>query len=202
MAQVYQLTMLLELYRVFPELLDSEGQENAHPKSPSSTKPAEANHFESLVALAISCLTVLSSVPQTSGTKAIQLLPLVIAGSALQHSGQSMADSLSITPHCSSQVVVSLFSTRSVVTYWRSVVRERLTNLSRYVGLDSAKRGIKIVGKVWMRADMQSWSDGTECEAEHRVLIDWAEVMSEENLDTLLGLFQHRKCQSNLRPDA
>lgn len=62
--------MLLEIYRSFPDLLCSNG----------SLPEDYIRHL--LVTLAINVLALLATIAQASRTKAIQILPLIIAGGA------------------------------------------------------------------------------------------------------------------------
>ena len=187
MAKVYQLTMQLELYQVFPGLL-TENDRNHHYCGICSLPPlfSWTGHLEVLRALAINILTLLCSIPVTSGTKAIQLLPLVAAGSALQYDS-TMLSGQTTGKGCIAQEVISLAGDTTVVLHWRSVVRKTLSTIYRYVGLESAQRGAQIVEHVWTRSDarcrFQSFKIGTEIAD----FVHWADVMSDEHSETLLG---------------
>lgn len=82
MDHVYQLSILAELYRLFPELLRSSELQFEYGFNQLDTK-----HF--LSTLATEILTLLNCIPPSSRTKAIQIPPLLIAGSALQGQTQS-----------------------------------------------------------------------------------------------------------------
>ncbi|KAL3429963.1 fungal-specific transcription factor domain-containing protein [Aspergillus tetrazonus] len=125
MDQVYQLSILAELYRLFPELLRSSELD----------------------------------------TKAIQILPLLIAGSALQGQTQSSIN-ISSMP----------------ISYWRRIVMDKITSLYEYVSLDSVVYAKRIVQGVWMRADSISSRGIEAC-----FPVSWLDVMREERLQTIFG---------------
>ncbi|GFN11257.1 hypothetical protein AtubIFM56815_008815 [Aspergillus tubingensis] len=177
MGLVYQLSILLELYRLFPELLRSSDDQINYSPSPSETK-----HF--LDTLATNILTLLVSIPPSSRTKAIQVLPLIIAGSALQGQTQP-SSSTSLLPSCIRdpiQGIMSLSSNSIITNYWRRVVMDKITSLRDYVGLDSVDYARRIVEGVWMRADSISLRSAGACS-----MVSWLDVMREDKLQTLFG---------------
>ncbi|CAG9975918.1 unnamed protein product [Clonostachys byssicola] len=187
-AQIYQLSIILELYRVFPELVE-DGKDilcdaGGIPIAVSTTE-SPSRRFGALVALAINILSLLSSLPETSGTRAIQLPALIIAGSALQYLNE---EETSILPETGNvyQGVAALFSNKAVVLHWRTVVIERLKMLDRYVGLDSVDRGIKIIEHVWLKADiLAERKQGST--VQNITMVHWVDVMWDMKLETLLG---------------
>jgi hypothetical protein len=172
MAQVYQLTILLELYRLFPELLvwtDYGG--------PSGF--ASPDRKDVLVTLAINILTLLVSIADTSRTKAIQILPYLIAGSALQGSPelQSNRSVLPLNIEDPRTGIMSLSSNVTTIQYWRSITLEKISGLHAYVGLDSVDHARRIVEGVWIRADTLRPQE----------MVSWIDVMTEEKLSTFFG---------------
>ncbi|KAK5055083.1 hypothetical protein LTR84_012831 [Exophiala bonariae] len=186
MARVYQLTMRLELYQVFPELLRESSQMAHYWVSSQHESRSRSGYLEIIRALAVNILTLLCSIPVTSGTKAIQLFPLVVAGSALQYdstvSNASAPDKL-----CVAQEVVSLIGDKTAILHWRAVVQNTMLTVYKYVGLESAQRGAKIVENVWTRSDTNYHSHSSDTGVETTKFIYWADVMREEHLETLLG---------------
>lgn len=166
-GKVYQLSILLEVYRLFPDLLSLEG-----------SRP-QGNFRHILVTLAINVLTFLATIPHTSRTKAIQIFPLIIAGSALQADPERPVDVplFPLTCQDPSQGIMLLFSHGESINYWRSVVIQRIKDLHDYVGLDSVGHAKQIVEGVWMRADISS----------QQTFVGWMDVMIEENLSTFFG---------------
>ncbi|GLB05682.1 hypothetical protein AtubIFM57258_000971 [Aspergillus tubingensis] len=177
MGLVYQLSILLELYRLFPELLRSSDDQINYSPSPSEIK-----HF--LNTLATNILTLLISITPSSRTKAIQVLPLIIAGSALQGQTQpsSSTSSLPLCIRDPIQGIMSLSSNSLITNYWRRVVMDKITSLRDYVGLDSVDHARRIVEGVWMRADSMSSRSAGACS-----MVSWLDVMREEKLQTFFG---------------
>lgn len=184
-ARIYQLTTLLELYQGFPDLLLAKNSDHAHRRE-SNLIPF-AGYREFLVELAINVVGFLSRIPPTSGTKAVQLLPLVIAGSALQYHESIASSDLPLNRPVAIHSLASMANHKSCILHWRSFVREAMSTVHRYVGIDSAERGIKIVEQVWRRADMKAKSLPSGHGGAEAGFVHWAEVMSSENLETLLG---------------
>lgn len=185
MAQIYQTTALLELYQVFPRLLCNARNANGHRTHPISFSQPDFNYRHVFVALAINILMIFSSIPSASGTKAIQLLPLVIAGSALQDPGHDATVNQALGMQCINSATITMLSSKAAIVHWRSYVKTSLSTISQYVGLDSAERGTRIVEEVWLRADMQQWSQ--KINSEDTDFVYWADVMRDERLETLLG---------------
>ncbi|CAH0058445.1 unnamed protein product [Clonostachys solani] len=187
-AQVYQLSIILELFRVFPELV-GDGKNILYdaggiPIAGSTTESA-SQRFGVMVSLATNILTLLSSLPESSGTRAIQLPALIISGSALQYLTE---ENTSILPETGNayQGVASLFSRKAVVLHWRTVVIDRLKMLDRYVGLDPVDRGIKIMEHVWLKADMLA-ERKQRSTVQDITMVHWVDVMWDMKLETMLG---------------
>ncbi|KAL3484943.1 fungal-specific transcription factor domain-containing protein [Aspergillus germanicus] len=172
MAQVYQLTILLELYRLFPELLIWTDY-----GAPSSFTSSDRKDV--LVTLAINILTLLVSIADTSRTKAIQILPYLIAGSALQGSPelQSNRSVLPLNIEDPRTGIMSLSSNVTTIQYWRSITLEKISGLHAYVGLDSVDHARRIVEGVWIRADTLRPQE----------MVSWIDVMTDEKLSTFFG---------------
>ncbi|RAH65207.1 Zn(II)2Cys6 transcription factor [Aspergillus aculeatinus CBS 121060] len=176
MSQVYRLTILLELYRLFPGLLGP-------PACQTAADPGLSHSSHLLVSLAIEILTLLLSLGESTGTKAIQLLPWIIAGSALQNCVASPSPLTPFPLSCGSYAsIMSICHSSMTIHYWRTVVRERIRSLHRYVGLDSVGYATRLVERVWRRADHRVGAADTT-----RRLVGWTEVMLEENLQTFFG---------------
>ncbi|KAJ5366122.1 hypothetical protein N7541_000063 [Penicillium brevicompactum] len=144
-GKVYQLSILLEVYRLFPDLLCLDG----------SRPQGYFRHI--LVTLAINILTLLATIAHTSRTKAIQVLPLTLAGSALQADPERLVDVplLPLTCQDPSQGIMSLSSQDT----------------------NSVGHAKQIVEGVWMRADINP----------QQTFVSWMDVMMEENLSTFFG---------------
>ncbi len=179
-ARIYRLTGLLELYRNFPELLASGSETTAEIHRLSSP--------ERIIAMAVSTLTLISGISQTSGVNCLLSLPLIVAGSTLQ--------STHTTPHrhtasnsswdALSAEIISISSHDNVQLHWRDFVRTRLDAVRGYVGLASVSRAREILDRVWARSDIQ-FAVGVPSPGFPQQFVQWIEVMVEEKLETILG---------------
>lgn len=173
-AKIYRFTGLLELYRNFPELLDTS---EMHQVSSSGK----------IIALAVSTLTLISGIPQTSGVNCLLSIPLIVAGSTLQPMYQASSQSSSNSSWDSlSAEILSISSQESAQLHWRDFVKTRLDDVRGYVGLASVSRGREILDRVWARSDIQS-AVGVPHSADTPQFVQWTEVMVEEKLETILG---------------
>ncbi|RGP60206.1 fungal specific transcription factor domain family protein [Fusarium sporotrichioides] len=133
MGRVYQLSILLELYRAFPELMQPEQSSTTSSPSAQATEPISytTQHIsQSLLSLAINILALLSQLPDTSRTKTIQFLPLIIAGSTLQYCKDGyIEDNVSngLNMH---QALTPLLTSEAVVSHWRSFVANHRKGLA------------------------------------------------------------------------
>ncbi|KAJ5390038.1 uncharacterized protein N7496_001106 [Penicillium cataractarum] len=178
MAQVYRLTALLEIYRVFPELL----------QKPSSD---EANVFDSIsfqsrtIALAIGILTIISTIPETSGVNALLCLPMITAGSALQPTEADRPElSHGSTRGSLCSELMSIFIQNDAHARWREFVRERMNIIHNYVGLGGVARALEVIEKTWFRADVQVFANEPDSVGE---FVHWTDVMADERLETIFG---------------
>ncbi|CEL02106.1 hypothetical protein ASPCAL03278 [Aspergillus calidoustus] len=154
-----------------------------------------------------SILTLIAAVPASSGVTCLLTLPLIIAGSTLQHvaSPNLFSPNQELTAEgISSQ---SLFSTElaalpnipAVLTYYRNIIRERITAVHQYVGVAAIARGLEILEKVWATSDLgyavgEIWNDeDTDGDMEEKGgekwngFVLWTDVMVDERLETIFG---------------
>lgn len=189
-GRVYQLSLLLELYRAFPELMEPETPSSASNPSKhdiESTSYAEPTISQRLLSLAINILALLSQLPDTSRTKSIQLLPFVIAGSTLQYCKERNVQSHLSEGLNKHQRMTSLLTSDAVVSHWRSFVTGKLTALYNYIGLNAVQRGIQIIERVWECADeLKTREEGSYGYRDGK-MESWVKIMYEEKLETLLG---------------
>lgn len=170
-ARCYRLAALLELYREFPELVLEQMPEVSFDRGCSRT--------HCLLSLALEILGTLEGIPESSGTIAIQLMALMIAGSALSYvTSESLQQSTRVRD-----------SLNEEVTRWRSFVRRRASYLCLAVGLRSVSHGILILEEVWSRMDL-SMNHGVKSDDGDATLglkTHWLDVMSEKRLETIFG---------------
>ncbi|KAL5357407.1 fungal-specific transcription factor domain-containing protein [Aspergillus floccosus] len=178
MAQIYRLSTLLELYRVFPELL-SQGSEEPFSVS------------DRLLALATGILTLIQSIPHTSGVNCLLTIPLLIAGSTLQPSQSAPSVSSSSSGESTwgnlATELLGIFSQEQIYTHWRGVARERLRAVYHYVGMPAVTRASEILERVWDRADVHVVVNKPTNGATATGFVQWVEVMIEEKLEAVFG---------------
>ncbi|PYI24187.1 hypothetical protein BO99DRAFT_439501 [Aspergillus violaceofuscus CBS 115571] len=188
LARVYQLSALLELYRMFPELEQQDQSASRAwlpPHEVALEEKSEVDHWRrQLNARAMDILSLIASIPKTSSTRATQMLALVIAGSTLQPLPvNDGADLLSgrasgggggeYTPPSYATPTTTITTTQAEIRHWRTFVADRLQNLACYVGLTTVQQAARIVEQSWARADSQ---------AAGGLVGNGARVMSQQNL--------------------
>ena len=179
-AQIYRLSVLLELYRVFPELLCEPSVSGSFMNTPGK-----------VMAIATGILTIIQTIPLTSRVNCLLTIPLLIAGSTLQQQQRPTRPRASFTactrePHHSwdslATELLSISSKEQVCLHWRNVAWERLKAVHNYVGMAVVYRALEILEKVWDRADFRAIADES-CDQ----FVQWTDVMTEEKLETILG---------------
>jgi hypothetical protein len=198
-ARIYRLSTLLELYRSFPELVETNAE--------TDTQKSRFDTLQNLLSMATSILTLIAAVPASSGVTCLLTLPLIIAGSTLQHVANPNLFSPNQEPTAEGMSSQSLFSAElaalpnipAVLTYYRNVVRERITAVHRYVGVVAIARGLEILEKVWARSDLgyavgeirnDVDTDGDRGEKggeQWSGFVLWTDVMVDERLETIFG---------------
>lgn len=179
-ARIYRLTGLLELYRNFPELLTNDTE--------TTTEIHRLSSSEKIIAMAVSTLTLISGISQTSGVNCLLSLPLIVAGSTLQstHNTPHRHIPSSSSWDALSAEIISISRHDGVQLHWRDFVRTRLDAVRGYVGLASVSRAREILDRVWARSDIQS-AVGLPSPGAPQQFVQWIEVMVEEKLETILG---------------
>ncbi|EEU43612.1 uncharacterized protein NECHADRAFT_70650 [Fusarium vanettenii 77-13-4] len=171
-ARCYRLATLLELYRGFPELIKSQTVVEQAVEI-STGEYDDKTHL--ILGLAFGILGILESIPTDSGTISIQLLALLIAGSALGvPPGQCQSTTVEGTPF------------QQTVMRWRDFVRQRILFMCVAIGLRPVNHSALILEEVWSRMDMEmshSSSNGGILDGK----VHWLDVMSEKKLETIFG---------------
>ncbi|RSL57734.1 hypothetical protein CEP54_008119 [Fusarium duplospermum] len=169
-ARCYRLATLLELYRGFPELAKSQTVVEQAVEMPESDDKTYL-----ILGLAFGVLGILESTPINSGTVSIQLLPLLIAGSAL-----------GVAPDQSHNTDAGKISLRQTVMIWRGFVRQRILYLCVAIGLRPVNHAALILEEVWSRMDMET-GDSDDNDGSLANKVHWMDVMSEKRLETMFG---------------
>lgn len=161
-GEAYRCTGLLQLYMTFPQLLQQ------YTSAKSSSNNLTASQHDWLRSLAFHILSILETIPPTSGTRVLQGLPVLIAATWLV---DSMNDGTTPFEHPQ----LPLMKTSKSQKEWREAVRNGLRMHDEYVGLQQVSRILEIVEEVWMRDD-----DGEE-------KCHWIVVVASKGMQTLYG---------------
>lgn len=178
MAQVYRLTALLELYRVFPDLF--------HEPSSGEVSISDFKSFKSrILAISIGILTIISTIPESSGVNVLFCLPMITAGSALQSTDSQQIDLLHGSSRSSlSSDIMAIFIQDDGHAHWREFVQERMNAIHNHVGLGGVTRAVEVIEKTWLRADIQVFANESDLVGG---FIHWTDVMTDERLETIFG---------------
>ncbi|KAK8230663.1 fungal-specific transcription factor domain-containing protein [Phyllosticta capitalensis] len=152
-GEAYRCAGLLELYRVFPSLLRKRslgisGHPTAHssaapPPTASQTSATDARSF--LNSLALHILSMLESLPSSSGTMSTQPILLVAAASELRH--------------VTSLDYWDFDAGAAAVRHARRFVMERLREFSKRLPRRPLERMMELVEEVWRRGGDTFWVD-------------------------------------------
>lgn len=193
-AKVYRLVALVELYRVFPELLHVHAQETPlNAQTTSSREDGPVHSLEprvQLLAIATSILVIISTIPQESGANVLLAMPLMIAGSILQPGKHPISPGPGRSSWgLVSAEILSLPAQEDIYMQWRDFVRMRINAIRNRVGLAVISRALEIMEKVLARADIQAVA---EKQSDHSTglstqFVHWTDVMVEERLETVFG---------------
>ena len=180
-ARIYRLVTLLEIYRSFPGLLEGFAEE-----TPEAVP--HVSSIDKLLTIATSVLTLISTIPHSSGVNALLIIPLTIAGSTLQPTtGLSDTVPSQASWDMLSAEILSISSQEDICLNWRDFVRERIKFIYSSVGVVTVCRALEVLEKVWDRTDIKSVLGGPGSMATAADLVQWPEVMEDERLETLLG---------------
>ncbi|KAI5460902.1 amino acid permease-domain-containing protein [Mariannaea sp. PMI_226] len=174
-ARCHRLATLLELHRAFPEL--ASGQ-NTTGLSKHIEHDGIDESSQKILGLAFEILEIMQTIPDDSGTIAIQSLVYLIAGSALGF-GCTMEG-----PGTSSQIRL-----RGLIKSWRQFVLERLYLSYLSLKLQTINRVATVLKEVWSRMDSLTVTEpNTEsCWKGSFTQTHWIDVMVEKKLETILG---------------
>jgi hypothetical protein len=184
LAEAYRCGALLELYRVFPSILlrrvpltDSgfatSADSNLFSFLPiNTTLPPE----EFLLSLALHTISILESLPLSSGTRCLQPIIFLVAGSELRFPNSSFPFDPAFNPasQASSSMFNSITNREVDIATARRFVVSRLGELCNSLPGKPVKRALRLVEETWARGDR-----GDD--------VFWMDVMQEMGLETIFG---------------
>jgi hypothetical protein len=184
-AQMCRFSMLLELRRNFPSLIDPqlediEGTGTVDVHALSRSMKVHHCHLE----LSRAALSHAQDIPEGSTCGLYQTLLLIICGSALRPWSDvefPLPEEMSLRDKLDAHVLSTL-ARKDEVDKYRSFVRRRLETNCASFGL----------GRVYSRAgllleDVWKESDTDTSETDHAVTRHWTDVMAERKLETFFG---------------
>ncbi|KAJ5654333.1 hypothetical protein N7490_001336 [Penicillium lividum] len=175
LAETYRCTALLQIYHVFPDILDERLQRESLPEQEPSvlfsllfgvnfTLPSAE---EARRVLALHIVSLLDQIPPTSGTRCMHPVVLTCISSDLGFSNQSLFGPAANAIACLSALDVEIAQARRKVSMWFSELTLILPKLR-------LQRMSRIVHETWSRADAG-------------VGEYWLDTMLEHNLETMMG---------------
>lgn len=165
---------LLELYRIFPEVLQRRMHTDAAVGFEFFGNPPPAPDPTAwLTASAIRILRNLESIPNTSRVRAHQLLLLLIAAAELRFSQHTDTDT-------------SNFDQDMQVHWARRFARARLLALSVQLPAQPVLAMIELLAETWRRMDTPA-AGQRQRQRWRRESVFWMDVMVEKGLHTIMG---------------
>ncbi|KAK8192683.1 hypothetical protein M8818_007855 [Zalaria obscura] len=204
LAEIYRRTGLIQLYHVFPDLLqrrlphdesaDTEmrGDDTAAPSPGSDKDVSPFVHCDWLTSFALQTLELLKSIPLESGTRDFQPFLLVALCSELRiprpettsNTGPSLASTTTTTPSgVFPSGTVPEVSVRSIqVSRMRKVLLGRLTALLHVLPPKPIQLCLNIVKETWSQMDTAAQSGASEADD-----VYWMDVMIANGWETTMA---------------
>lgn len=173
LAEVYRYAGLLQLYRVFPDLLTDrlaaeDAMSNQWPATSQMGCPPAKREDDWLSAFAIEALRMLETVPLESGTRGFQPFLLVLCSSELICESGEHVQSSEISEE-------GMNATFLDVVMVRKFVLDRLTTCLRMLPPKWIRVCIDIVKETWRRLDAGQKG------------VYWLDVMAEKGWETIMA---------------
>ncbi|CAH0045684.1 unnamed protein product [Clonostachys solani] len=166
--EAYRCTGLLQLYRVFPDLLNERyapwDEQLILQPAPSETVPSAKERQTWLTKLAIHILNILREIPFESRTRSVQPFIMVSSASELKHDDVSDADG---------NLGVSQFSIE--VARARKFISSRLAAYTHILSLRKIRVIFELIRSIWSALDAGEKD------------VYWLDVAYEKQLGTMMG---------------
>ncbi|EXJ91619.1 hypothetical protein A1O3_00169 [Capronia epimyces CBS 606.96] len=175
-AEVYRLTGLLQLYRVFPDLLATQEEDDEEQSDPHSAwKISEESIYSRLTELALEIVDLLRTIPTESRTRCVQPFLLVASASELRTSPSFEYPGGSGVAGCDSNELSCPVSTSIQVLEARKFVIGRLSTFEHVLPAKPIRQMVEIVKHTWDQLDMGLAN------------VYWMDVMIEKGWETTMG---------------
>lgn len=202
LALIYKLTILLQLYLDFPQLLQERFSaadwSESTPSPPSfemGDSPSSVLEMTAkIVTTAMQILSLASLIPPTSGAHSLLVIPLIVAGSILQPDKIfSLLNNYShdlCNDNNNNQVFLSaetlaLASQEGSYMRWREFVVTQFQHMGRRLGLNTVQGAITVLGEVWRRADVDKSvvnnnnNNNSSLDLLSQPFVYWADILTE-----------------------
>lgn len=191
LAEAYQYAALLEIYRIFPSILLKRLPATDHEVDPSLASSSSSYHQpnhrifemvplaahtssdEFLVSLALHIISLLEKLPPNSGTRCLQPIVIIAAGSELRFSPPQASFFDPVLPYVDA-TFNSLSSRELDIASARRFVTTRLQEFQLSLPAKPIAKALMLVQETWARMDM-----GQE--------VYWMDVMDECHWNTIFG---------------
>jgi hypothetical protein len=176
LAEAYRCAALIELYRVFPSILVRRFPVEDTTFASSSSDSSIFNFLpintslppeDFLLSLALHTVSILEKLPLSSGTRCLQPIVLIVAGSELRFDPLS-----ALNP--STSIFNSITNREVDIATARRFIITRLQDFCNSLPAKPIKKALALVEETWARLDA-----GQEC--------FWMDVMQEMGLETIFG---------------
>ncbi|KAF2100044.1 hypothetical protein NA57DRAFT_38240 [Rhizodiscina lignyota] len=173
-AEATRCAALLDLYRIFPDMLTKRlGPEAAESDPSPSSSSSEAtistpkSNIAFLNSLATHTLSLIESLPSESGTRFLQLMLIVITASELRFTS-------SAAPYGINLDFFDPSSDDAKVAHARTFAEQRLEEHARRLPAKPVRRMLEIVREVWRRFD-------------ELLGVFWLDVVLDRGWETVMG---------------
>ncbi|KAH8686475.1 hypothetical protein BGZ61DRAFT_393190 [Ilyonectria robusta] len=215
LAQIYRLVGLLQLYRIFPDILWQRLQSPTselsadirpffeklgHHTTPWDNErgylphnPARQDLGSWLTIFALNILEIFRHIPVESGTRAFQPFLLVACGSELrvpQSKTPEGSIAAGLKPQCGENLdFVPAVSLKAVeVLRARGMVLGRLEQLAHLLAPKPHRQCISVVKEIWKKMDaLSAVIPGAECSEDAQDSVFWIDIMIENGWETIMG---------------
>ncbi|KAI9740160.1 MAG: hypothetical protein M1834_004738 [Cirrosporium novae-zelandiae] len=204
-AEAYRCTALLQLYRVFPDLLDRRlgvlvASSSSRPCTPNTlgifnssevaadtrTEPELEEKNTWMADLAIHILNLLKATSSESRTTFLQPLLMVAVSSELRlpkpktksHPSSSPPPVFNLEPYDSNCEAISISMYTINIIQARQFILSRLTAIQQIWPGERHEKLISLVGEIWSKMD-----GNTGCGDNDGMSLYWMDVMLEKNLE-------------------
>ncbi|EXJ93625.1 hypothetical protein A1O1_02017 [Capronia coronata CBS 617.96] len=175
-AEAYRRTGLLQLYRVFPDLLAPQEQDNEDQLDcQSAWNMPEENIYRRLTELALEIVDLLRSIPTESRTRCVQPFLLVATASELRTCSATEYSSGPGITGVDTNEISGPASTSIQVLEARKFIIGRLSTFEHVLPAKPIRQMVEIVKHTWDQLDMGLSN------------VYWMDVMIEKGWETTMG---------------